>query len=445
MDHHRTPGPATAGPPTAGPGAPGPLTVAPSGHHLVRDGQPLFLLGDTLWAAFSRMDEAEWVDALRLRRRQGFNAVQISVLPIAHDRSLGDGARSPFAVRENGSWDLDHLDADYFARARAMVATAHELGLTAVLVVLWCNYVPDTWGSAKTPELALDDAQTQTYVAQVLASFADLGPVFCISGDDSLDSPVALARYRSALHQVRDGAPGCLTTVHSNPGAVLPQDWVEDPALDVFAYQAGHDDGWEERSVALPERYAALTPTKPVLSMEPCYEGHGFGGGRERHDARNVRRASWSGLLSGAGAGLGYAAHGAWSWHRVGEEFNGEHFSGIPLPAARALELPGAWDVGLLRRLVEAHGLYDLRPRQDLVVDDRSGARFSVSPDGRRAVAYLPQAFRLRLGLDLTGWSVETWDLARGRRDFVAWSRQGEQSVFEQPDTTDDLVHVLWR
>ncbi len=296
--------------------------MAASGNHLLHRRRPEFLLADTLWAAFSRMADAEWLDALRLRLRQGFNAVNISVLPIAHDRSLGEAA-APFAVRADGSWDLDQPDPAYFQRARQLVAIAHDLGLTAVLVVLWCNYVPNTWGSAKTPELAMSEEQTRAYVDLVLETFADLEPIFCVSGDDSLDDPVALARYAAALHQLKAGAPRCLTTTHSNPSARLPQDWADDSSLDIYAYQAGHDDGWEERSVELPEHYVQLQPRKPVFSMEPCYEGHGYGGGRARHDARNVRRASWSGLLAGAGAGLGYAAHGAWSWHRFGEDFNG--------------------------------------------------------------------------------------------------------------------------
>jgi hypothetical protein len=109
------------------------------------------------------------------------------------------------------------------------------------------------------------------------------------------------------------------------------------------------------------------------------------------------------------------------------------------------MELPGAWDVGLLRRIVEAHELYDLRSRQDLVLDDRSGALFSVSSDGQRAVAFLPEAFRLRLDLDPVGWNVETWDLSRGRRDHVAWSTAQGQTVFEQPDVTEDLLYVMSR
>ena len=422
-----------------------PLTVDPSGRHLLRGGQPVFLLADTLWAAFSRMSHHEWVDALRLRRRQGFNAINISVLPIAHDRSLSGESRAPFLTPDDGSWNLDQLDPSYFSHAREMVSTARDHGITAVLVVLWCNYVPNTWGSAQTPELAMHDRQSTAYVDVVLETFADLQPIFCVSGDDSLDDPVALARYRDALHQLKREAPHCLTTAHSTPHAFLPHDWAEDPALDLYCYQAGHDDGWEERSIGLPERYVDLRPAKPVISMEPCYEGHGFGSGRARHDARNVRRASWTGLLAGAGAGLGYAAHGAWSWHHPGEDFTGEHFSGIPLPASRAMELPGAWDVGLLRYIVETHRLYDLQSRQDLMVDDRSGARFSLSADERRAVAFLPYAFRLRLDLDLSGWAVETWDLARGRRDYVAHARSGQHTVFEQPDVAEDLVYVIWR
>jgi hypothetical protein len=421
------------------------LTVDRRGHHLLADDRPTFLLADTLWAAFGRMNEDEWTDTLRLRRRQGFNAVNISVLPIAHDRSFSERDRVPFAVREDGSWDLDRLDLDYFRQARRMVQLAHEHGIITVLVAVWCTYVPGTWASERAPDLAMSTAQTDRYLDVLVETFADLRPIFCASGDDDLTGDVALSRYRRILHRLKVAAPDCLTTVHSTPRAFLPRAWAEDDALDLYAYQSGHDDGWAERAIDLPLRYAALTPGKPILSMEPCYEGHGFGGGRARHDARHVRRASWSGLLAGAGAGLGYAAHGAWSWHRAGEEFTGESFSGIPLPASRAMELPGAWDVGLLRRLVEAHCLYDLISRQDLVVDDSSGARFAMSEDQTKAVAFLPEAFRLRLDLDLSDWEIEVWDLDRSRRDHVSHVVVDGQTIFEQPDVTEDLVYLMRR
>lgn len=421
------------------------LTVDASGSFFLLQGKPTFVLADTLWAAFSRMTDAEWSDAMRLRRRQGFNAVNISILPVAHDRSLSSDSRSPFLVRSDGSWDMDALDSTYFERAGRMVSIALENGIVPILGVLWCNYVPNTWGAAKTPDLVMTESQSKCYVGQVIKTFGD-SVIYCISGDDHLDDSIAVARYVSALHQVKLALPAALTTFHSTPRAVLPANVESDPALTYYAYQAGHDVGWEERSEKLPRRYTAIEPRKPVVSMEPCYEGHGFGAGHARHDARDVRRASWVGVLCGAGAGLGYAAHGAWSWHRAGDDFNGEHFSGIPLPATRAMELPGAWDMGLLRRLVEHYGLYALRDRQEHISNNASGAVFAVSEDGNTAAAYLPEAFCLTVSMDFSGWDVEMWDLASGRRDFVEISvTSAGHTTFAQPDFIGDLLYVMKR
>jgi len=428
---------------TQRPSGTGRLRLHDSGTCFLRDGVPTFLLADTLWAAFSRMSMSEWRDALRLRRRQGFNAVNISILPIAHDRSLSADARAPFQVREDGSWDLDRFDPGYFADARRMVDVAVEEGIVPVLVVLWCNYVANTWGAALTPEVVLDERQTARYVGLVLQTFADAGPVFCISGDERFDDEVAVARYRSALDMIQSGAPDCLTTLHSTPDAVLPTELIASPRLDYYSYQSGHDLGWEERAAELPQRYSAYPEHKPIVSMEPCYEGHGYGRGLGRHDARSVRLASWVGVLSGAGAGLGYAAHGAWSWHRVGEAFNGERFSGTPFPAHLALAFPGAWDVGLLRRIVEEHRLYDLRPRQDLLVSTRSGTRLGMSEDGRRVALYLPHAFSVGVRADLSGGRLQVWDLGRGRRDDVRLRYGDGVTTFEQPDVLQDALYVL--
>nr|WP_294696960.1 DUF4038 domain-containing protein [uncultured Friedmanniella sp.] len=419
------------------------LEVDPSGETLLRDGMPIFLLADTLWAAFSRMSMAEWREALRLRRRQGFNAVNVSILPIAHDRSISRDDRSPFGLRADGSWDLDHLDDQYFRNARAMVQAAVAEDIIPILVVLWCNYVPNTWGAARTPEAVLEDQQSDRYVRLVLDSFADLNPIFCISGDDRFDDEIAVERYRRTLRQVRDGAPHCLTTLHSTPDASLPPELASDAALSYYSFQSGHDTGWQERPQQLAEHYRALPSTKPVVNMEPCYEGHAWGGGRGRHDSSSVRLASWTGVLAGAGAGLGYAAHGAWSWHRTGDDFTGAHFSGTPFPAPRALELPGAWDVGLLRRIVEEHRLFDLRNRDDLLADGSSGGRLGMSPRGDRAVLYLPSAFPVEVHADFARWRLETWDLSKGRRDDVRRQDGNAVTRFEQPHFLGDALYVL--
>ena len=213
-------------------------------HFFTRDGVPTFLLADTLWAAFSRMSMTEWRDVMRLRRRQGFTAVNISILPIAHDRSLSADARAPFELRADGSWDLDRPDPGYFANARRMAEAALDEEIVPVLVVLWCNYVPNTWGAALTPEMVLSQDQTDRYVRLVLDTFADLGPVFCISGDERFDDEVAVARYRWALETVRAAAPDCLTTLHSTPDAEVPRRSARLASAGLLLVQSGQDVGW---------------------------------------------------------------------------------------------------------------------------------------------------------------------------------------------------------
>lgn len=415
------------------------LDVDSAKQRLLRDGRPTFLLADTLWAAFGRPTMPEWHAYLRRRRRQGFTAVNISVLPIPHDQSVAADSRTPFR-----DGDPDHIDTGYFTHAADMVALARAEGLTAVLVLLWCNYVPGTWGAARTPEAVLSLEQTDRYIEHAVRTFARYEPVFVVSGDDRFDSPEAVRRYLRVLDQLDALAPECLTTMHSAPDAELPAEVAKHPGLDFYAYQSGHDGDWLARSAALAEQYLDLPP-RPIVNLEPCYEGHGYGSGAGRHHADAVRAASWASVLAGAGAGLGYGAHGVWSWHRPGEPFNGEHFSGTPFPAEVALDFPGAWDVGLLRAIVERHSLSGLRSRPDLLTEPLGGARFGRTDDGSVAAAYLPHPFRLILAERWDGAEITGWNLAARRAEPVRVSHDGDSTVVEQPDHLGDWVYLFER
>lgn len=46
------------------------------------DGKPFFYLADTCWLAFSNCSESDFDAYLSYREAQGFNVVQISVLPL---------------------------------------------------------------------------------------------------------------------------------------------------------------------------------------------------------------------------------------------------------------------------------------------------------------------------------------------------------------------------
>lgn len=419
------------------------VSLDPAAPRFLVDGEPEFLLADTIWSAFCRPTAQEWRSYLRLRRRQGFNALNINILSIPHDRSTSVFAeeRSPYLRREDNSWDLDRPDPAYFANARAMCELAIAHGMTPILIVLWCNYVPGTWGAALTPELVLTEEQTDAHVDRVVETFADLGVIFAASGDENFSDPRSVERYERVLRRLRRKAPDTLLTLHPAPFVTQPPALTE--LIDFYGYQTGHDDDWSTQPAVDGARFRALPARKPLVSMEPPYEGHGYGKGAGRHTAFDVRLASWISVLAGSGAGLGYGAHGVWSWHRQGEPFNGEHFSGTPFPADVALRFDGAWDMGLLRRLVEEHGLHDLRLRQELLVDDPSGAHVGVGDD--RVVVYLPHPFAVTLDLDLSGWDVRCWNLGARNTDHAVPRFADGRTIVEQPEFLSDALLIFSR
>ena len=417
--------------------------IAPDRRSLLADGEPRFLLADTTWAAFTSPTDDEWLDYLALRRRQGFNALLISVLPIVHDRS--DAGRSPFGVVEGGV-DFAGGDPDYWEHAQWMLVQAREHGMTPILVLLWNNYVPGTWGARLTPGYVLTEQQTLDHVHRVVESFDRFDPVFAISGDDDLDSEVAITRYALAASTVRRLAPDALITWHSTPTARMPAAVADGPHIDVHGLQSGHNDGWQTLPAELTRYHRALRVERPIMNLEPCYEGLGRFAGRERHRSADVRRASWSGVVAGASAGLGYGAHGVWSWHRRGARFTAEAVHGEPYPFSVAVQFDGALDAAFVRTVVEREHLFGIIEDANLLETRRSGAIAGRTPDGTIAV-YAPEPFPLLMDVPADSIEVTAYDLGRRRRDAVGfgWELLDARRLLriDQPDFLGDALYVI--
>ena len=78
----------------------------------------------------------EWSRYLAVRRAQNFNVLQISILPITHDRSVPPTEVPPFELHPDGRWDFSRLNEAYFDKAETMVGMAVEAGFLPVLTVL---------------------------------------------------------------------------------------------------------------------------------------------------------------------------------------------------------------------------------------------------------------------------------------------------------------------
>lgn len=406
-------------------------TVADDGRHLQRDGQDDVLLADTQWAAIDRAPLDAFDEVARLRAEQGFTTIMVSLLPIAHDRS-GDGERPPGPD-----------DAGWLEKVEEFVATIRRHGLTPMVMLQWVSYVPGTWGAADG--FVMDDAATGALLDAVVPLIAPHDPIWSLSGDDTFTSPASIPRYRLIAERLRALDPDHLVTAHTGGWVNLPAELHD--LIDFVGYQSGHDGAnWGDNPQAWHRYLARLRPRRPWLNLEPPYEGHGYSENAGRYRAGEVRTASWRSVLTGGGAGLAYGAHGLWSWHREGEPFSSEGWSGIPFPAEVAARFPGAEDVAWLREIVLAHQLWRLDDRSDLVVNDRSGIVVGGDAGLDLLAIHAPHPFRFEVQVDDADYDVRGWDIG-GRREIEVQRRAGYSGrlTLDTPRELSDHLYLLTR
>ncbi len=401
------------------------LQVSETLDYLLKDGQPFFYLADTVWAAFANLSIGEWRRYLRFRRAQGFNAIQISILPIAHDTSTSEESMDPFLPDAEGNWDAYRLNEAYFDKAEKMVAMAVASDFLPVLGVVWKCHVPGTLASRRSPipsTLPLD--AMKDYAEHAVERFARFTPIFFISGDTAWDSDQEPVYYMAALEIVRKVSPDSLITMHMVPSATLPDEFAD--RVDFYMYQSGH--GPEQRTpYELARKHQRYTHKRPVVNGEPCYEGHGKGRTLTRFSAFDVRKATWQSLLSGAKMGIAYGGHGVWSCHSAGMGFVQPEWKFVPYEWEQALLLPGAWDAAYAKWLFEQFELYDVNPAHLLVRDDAEVA-VSATADRRRIALYMPHVYDLALHIDLSGYCCQVIDL-RNRRPMAPVVETGTPST----------------
>ena len=95
------------------------LKVAINKKSFEKNGKPFFYLADTCWSAFTNINENDWKYYLQYRKRQGYNVLQINILP-QWDASATDLNHSPYQKDEKGNYQFDKLNDSYFNHARSM-------------------------------------------------------------------------------------------------------------------------------------------------------------------------------------------------------------------------------------------------------------------------------------------------------------------------------------
>jgi hypothetical protein len=420
--------------------------VSPDGRRLLRDdGRAFFYLADTAWSLFHRLTREDADLYLRNRAAKGFTVIQAVAL------SENDGLRTPNAYGEKPLIDNDprRPNERYFAHVDWVVDRAAELGLTIALLPTW----GDKWHSRQHepgPKVFADAATAREFARFIGRRYGSRPVIFVLGGDRNVETPEDLAITRGFAEGLEETAPKALITFHPRgPGrssdALHREAWLDFDMIQSSHTGRGSDNG------ANVEHDRALTPPKPTLDGEPRYEAltvdfymRGVNPA-VKFDDYDVRLAAYRALLAGA-AGHTYGNNNIW------QMWSPPHAPviGADTPWHEALDHPGAFQMGHLRKLFESRPWEQLEPAQDLLVGpnlpDDGFVRAAVARDRSFAFVYSPNGRAVsvdqtRLGArDLTAW----WFDPRYGRAYFAHTGVGTAiQVFTPPSSGRGLDWVL--
>lgn len=422
----------------------GKLTVNADRNGFLKDGKPFFYLADTVWSAFTNITMDEWKYYLKKRKEQGFNVLQINTMP-QWDRCMSDTGIYPFETEDGQKFDFTKPVMDYYEHARRMCEEAVREGFTPALVVLWLNFVPDTWGSKITDVNIMPKELVPSYTERIVEAFDEFDPIYFVSGDTDFETAEAVSYYRSALDVLCEKSPDSLKTCHIRRGYdVIPDELARD--LDFYVFQSGHNRDAQDMAYLLPQKLKEKYDQKPLVNAEPCYEQMGYSRNLYgRFTPEDIRKAAWHSILSGAGAGITYGAHGIWNWMKTGSPANpmlGEGFD-TAFTCQQALEFPGAWDYGFIRDYMEQKNITELVPAQALLLNKTPEIRAAHTPDKKTYLIYIPRVTKIILDTELKNASVRVYDLDERRIARSGLSVQdGRTTVEMHPFQKDVLMEI---
>ncbi|WP_303974965.1 DUF4038 domain-containing protein [Streptococcus merionis] len=423
------------------------LQISDTKRTFTRNGFPFFYLADTCWSAFTNISEDDWIYYLDYRKAQGFNVIQVNMLwQWDASGSLVDSL--PFEKRLDGTFDYDKPNESYFDRAYRMIAEADKRGFTIALVLFWVNYLPDTWASKFINQTGIfPKDKVEGYVSDIVHRYDEFNPIYVISGDTDFPSEEVIDYYELALNKVKSLVPHALTTLHiRGRESSLPVRLRENPNLDFYMYQSGHNSFYPEMPYYLAEEFYRMEPIRPLLNSEPCYEMMGYSGSSYgRWSREDVRRAAWQSVLSGAHAGLTYGAAGIYSWHIDQTGFNrnlGEGFD-YPYDWRDALKFRGAWDYGFVREIFERYEMYDLFPSQNKLIHKSNDIR--VAENSRFIFVYVPHNTRISLRGNLSQCSACYIDLDQHFQMLISchYQQKHDQTVYEMHKFVRDALLII--
>lgn len=418
------------------------IRVNAEGRGFVADGKPFFYLADTIWSAFTNVTMEEWEYYLNQRKFQGFNVLQINTLP-QWDRSTSDLNIYPFPTKDNNTFEFTSFNEEYFVRAKKMCQMAVDKGFTLALVLLWVNYVPDTWSSNIIPDNIMPYDFVKPLIEKIYHTFDEFNPIYVVSGDTDFETERAVSYYKCALDTMAGLSPKTLKTLHIRGRySHIPECLLD--KIDFYMFQSGHNVEFQTMACELAENFYNNYPVKPVINSEPCYEQMGYSRkayGRFRQN--DIRRAAWQSILSGACTGVTYGAHGIWNWNKINKPKNGILGEGFddPMFWEDAIKFPGAWDYGYIKYLFETYNVKNLVPA-DIVLNNTKEIRCSKQEDGDLILIYVPTNTNVVLNESFEKYDFRVIDLCSKNVLYPNVTEKEDKTIIQMHNFLEDVLII---
>jgi hypothetical protein len=366
-----------------------PVSVSENGRYLVnRDGSPFFYLGDTAWELFHRLDREEADRYLSDRAEKGFSVIQGVVL----SQIGGLDVPNAYGHLPLKNKDPEKPNEDYFNHVDYIVNKAASHGLVIGMLPTWGSY----WSSSNPDQMIFTVENARSFGQFLGKRYKEKPVIWILGGDHNIHTESERKIIDSMAKGLQEGDDGkYLITFHpSGPG--LSSDYFHDSGwLDFNMFQSSHA-GHDHDNGLFAERDYALEPVKPTLDGEPRYENiqvgfyfHGFNR-LDHFDDYDTRQAAYWSILAGS-CGHTYGHNSVWQMYAPEHE----PIIGAIIPWYDALDHPGAFQMGYVRKLFDARSFAKLQPNQEMIKNGplTGGAkiRAALADDASFAVVYSPR------------------------------------------------------
>jgi len=418
----------------------GPLQLSPNRLYLMHsDGTPFFWLADTAWNGVLRSTLTDWQHYLHRRAEQAFTAVQFV------STEWRGCTKDPHGETAFEDAERIRLNPEFFRRMDAKVAAINDNGLVAAPVILWAVSRSDV-GQRLSEDNAVRLAR------YIVARWGAYNVLWFLGGDGHYEGEKA-QRWRNIGRRVFGERHDRPVTMHPCGLSWVAEGFRDEAWYDLVGYQSGHGDG--ERDLRWltsgpPATAWREQPPRPIINLEPNYEGHPAYQSKQPHPPLHVRRAAyWSLLSAPTAAGVSYGTNPIWLWAEKVEDAEGH--ANLPNigPWHTGLEAPGIQQMTLMRelfgtlpwhQLAAAPNLLEAQPGAD---DPQAHTACAATPDARCVVAYTPVGGVISLHTaELALPAAATWLDPRSGQSREAGRVQTPQQEFVAP-SNEDWVLVL--